>query len=215
MELLNRILLPSINKRTWVLSTKKEMNMESGNHKEIKHPFAIVLAITAGLLRLLPHYPNCTPVGAMTLFSGNKINGISSWLIPIGIMFITDLLLYFPLEQISLKAFSWMTPVIYGSFLLNIAIGRMITPGNLLLKISLYSVLCSTQFFIFTNFFVWLGGDGIAYPLNLGGLILCYEMALPWYSYPMLTDLLFTLGIFGLNDLLEHVFSTSKAEAKS
>ena len=80
--------------------------MESGNNKEIKHPFAIVLAVTAGLLRLVPHYPGCTPIGAMTLFSGNKINGLSSWLIPIGVMFITDLLLYFPLEQISLKAFS-------------------------------------------------------------------------------------------------------------
>ena len=99
--------------------------MESGNNKEIKHPFAIILAVTAGLLRLVPHYPGCTPIGAMTLFSGNKINGLSSWLIPIGVMFITDLLLYFPLEQISLKAFSWMTPVIYGCFLLNVAIGRL------------------------------------------------------------------------------------------
>jgi hypothetical protein len=40
-------------------------------------------------------------------------------------------------------------------------------------------------------------------------------MALPFYSYPMLTDLFFTLGIFGLNSLLEQVFSTSKAQAKS
>ena len=189
--------------------------MESRTNKEINHPFAIIIAISAGLLRLLPHYPNCTPIGAMTLFSGNKINGISSWLIPIGVMGITDLLLYFPLEQISLKAFSWMTPVIYGSLLLNVALGRMITPGNLVLKLSLYSVLCSTQFFIFTNFCVWLGGDGISYPLTLSGLLLCYEMALPWYSYPMLTDLIFTLGIFGLNSLLEQVFLTSKVEAKS
>ena len=29
--------------------------MESGNNKEIKHPFAIVLAVTAGLLRLVPY----------------------------------------------------------------------------------------------------------------------------------------------------------------
>ena len=189
--------------------------MESGNNKEIKHPFAIVLAVTAGLLRLVPHYPGCTPIGAMTLFSGNKIHGLYSWLIPIGVMFITDLLLYFPLEQISLKAFSWMTPVIYGCFLFNVAIGRLITPGNLVLKISLSSVLGSTLFFIFTNFAVWLGGDGIVYPRNFGGLLLCYEMALPFYSYPMLTDLFFTLGIFGLNSLLEQVFSTSKAQAKS
>ncbi|MCY2942143.1 MAG: hypothetical protein NTV50_10820 [Planctomycetota bacterium] len=189
--------------------------MESGNNKEIKHPFAIILAVTAGLLRLVPHYPNCTPIGAMTLFSGNKINGISSWLIPIGVMFITDLLLYFPLEQISLEAFSWMTPVIYGCYLVNIAIGRLITPGNLVLKLSLSSVLGSTLFFIFTNLAVWLGGDGIAYPLNLVGLLSCYEMAIPFYGYPMLTDLFFTLGIFGLNGLLERVFSTSKAQAKS
>jgi hypothetical protein len=108
-----------------------------------------------------------------------------------------------------------MTPVIYGCFLFNVAIGRLITPGNLLLKISLSSVLGSTLFFIFTNFAVWLGGDEIAYPRNFGGLLLCYEMALPFYSYPMLTDLFFTLGIFGLNNLLEQVFSTSKAQAKS
>ncbi len=189
--------------------------MESGSNKELKHPFAIVLAITSGLLRLVPHYPGCTPVGAMTLFSGNRIQGLTSWFIPIGVMFVTDLLLYFPMEQISLKAFSWMTPVIYGSFLLNVAIGRLITPGNLALKISLCSILCSTQFFICTNFAVWLGGDGIAYPLNLAGLLSCYEMAIPFYGYPMLTDLFFTLGIFGLNSLLEQVFLTSKAEAKS
>jgi hypothetical protein len=60
-----------------------------------------------------------------------------------------------------------------------------------------------------------LGGDGIAYPLNLAGLLSCYEMAIPFYGYPMLTDLFFTLGIFGLNSLLEQVFLTSKAEAKS
>ncbi|NBR06975.1 MAG: hypothetical protein EBT92_14595 [Planctomycetes bacterium] len=189
--------------------------MESGINKEIKHPFAIVLAITAGLLRLVPHPPNCTPIGAMTLFSGNKIQGLASYMIPIGVLFITDLLLYFPLEQISLKAFSWMTPVIYGCFLINVAIGKIITPGKVILKVSLYSVLCSTIFFIITNFAVWLGGEGIAYPLSLQGLLLCYNMALPFYHYSMLTDLFFTLSIFGLNTLLEQGFSTLKAEAKS
>ena len=194
---------------------KKEIYMPSGNNKQAHHPFAIALAVTAGLLRLMPHPPNCTPIGAMTLFSGNKIQGFYSWLIPLGVMFITDLLLYFPLEQISLKAFSWMTPVIYGCFLLNVALGKLITPGRLILKISLYSVICSTIFFMVTNFAVWLGSDGISYPRSLGGLLLCYEMALPFYHYSMLSDLFFTLCIFGLNAILEQGLLTSKAEAKS
>lgn len=188
--------------------------MESKMNNENKHPFAIFLAISVGILRLLPHYPGCTPIGAVSLFSGKKVKGIASWCVPLFIMFFTDLLLYFPLEQISLKAFSWMTPVIYGSFLINVAIGKLIMPGKFLLKLSAASVLCSTQFFILTNFAVWLGGDGIAYPLNFGGFLLCYEKAIPFYTYPMVTDLLFCMGIFGLNELLEGKVFRSKVESK-
>ncbi len=188
--------------------------MESKTINKNGHPFAIILAIFAGILRLLPHYPGCTPIGAVALFSGNKVNGIVSWFLPLFIMVFTDLLLYFPLEQISLKAFSWMTPVIYGSFLINVALGKLIMPGKFLLKLSVASVLCSTQFFILTNFAVWLGGDGITYPLNFGGLLLCYEQAIPFYTYPMITDLLFGMGIFGMNELLEIKALRSKVESK-
>ncbi len=39
----------------------------------------------------------------------------------------------------------------------------------------------ATLFFLVTNFFVWVYGNGAPYPYTLGGLLECYTLAIPFY----------------------------------
>src|SRR5690349_19500842 len=59
--------------------------------------FAILLAIlAAAALRLVPHPPNFTPIGAMALFSGAYLgrNGLA-FAAPLGALLLSDLVLGF------------------------------------------------------------------------------------------------------------------------
>jgi hypothetical protein len=52
-------------------------------------------------------------------------------------------------------------------------------------------LLGSTQFFLITNFFVWLGHD-VVYAHTFAGLIACYTEALPFFGWTLGGDLFYT-----------------------
>src|SRR3990172_2742871 len=126
---------------------------------------AVGLTVIGALARLIPHPANFTPVGGASLFAGARLRGWTAYLVPLLLMAATDpilALLY------GYPVFRPLTPVIYGSFLINVWIGRRILQSVSARRIAGASALCSVQFFMLTNAGVWLWGG--LYPLTAAGL---------------------------------------------
>jgi len=159
-----------------------------------------VIALTAGaiLIRLLPHPPNFTPVGGIALFGGAKLGRPWNYLLPIFILFITDLFLGFHATM----------PYVYLSFLITVWLGESGLSHNARLgKVGVAGVASSLIFFLITNFGVWL--EGSLYPKTIGGLWQSYIMALPFLRNMLLADLIFSVGFFALYSRLPEYFLTN------
>lgn len=168
----------------------------------LAQPLAASLAVMAGVMRLLPHPWNMTPVGALGLFGGSRLRSWHAFALPLLVMLVTDALLKVPLALQGHPTVSWVTPFIYASFLGNVLIGRWLCRTLSPLRIGGGAVLCSLQFFVVTNFAVWLLNGEINYPLTLAGLVQCYTLALPFFGGTLAGDLLYTALFFGLYALL-------------
>jgi hypothetical protein len=151
---------------------------------------AIALTILGALLRLLPHPPNFAPIGGTGLFSGSRLRGWEAYLVPLVAMLVTD-----PIRSAMAghyPAYSSMTVVIYASLLVYVFLGRTFlrdsrNPG----RIAAVTLVGSLQFFLITNFFVWLGSE-VEYPHTFAGLISCYTAAIPFLQNTVLGDLFYT-----------------------
>jgi len=161
------------------------------NHTSITPKFFIVLSIIlfAALIRLLPHWPNFTPIAAMALFAGTYFDRKSyAFALPVAAMFISDLV-------IGLHA---SMPAVYLSFMITVFIGMSIRKKVSVGSVMLASVSSSVIFFLITNFASWLASP--FYPQNLLGLAECYIAGLAFFR-----DTTYGLSFF-VNDLLGTVF---------
>jgi Family of unknown function (DUF6580) len=187
--------------------------------------YVAVLGVLAALLRLAPYLfdwgPgvwNLMPVGALALFAGSRLRTRSAWLVPLGVMLISDLLLLYPLSRMGLSSFSLIrTPVIYLSFLAYVAVGRMIRQGELSPPvIGGAALLASVQFFVLTNFASWLVDVRSAtawYTPDLQGLGTCMLMGVPFYKNTLASDLICSALIFGGHAALLWGLGRGKAPA--
>lgn len=167
--------------------------------------WSIGLTVAAGAGRLLSPIPNFTPVGAMGLFGGGRLRGWQAYVLPILIMLATDAVLVFRYAPMKISAINGVTPFVYASFLLYVLLGRWLCRKNCVAGIVIASLLGSVQFFLVTNFAVWLLSDGVRYPHTLSGLGLCYLAGLPFANWTVFGDLLFTGVLFGTYALIAHL----------
>lgn len=159
-------------------------------------PLALSLTVAAALLRLAPHPPNFQPVGGLAVFGGAKFRGWQAWAIPLLAMVVTDPILS---HMAGYPAYSWGTLVIYGCFLINVLLGRVLLRGtNNPGRIAAVTLAGSTQFFLITNFFSWS-----LYPHTAAGLMECYVAALPFFGYTVAGDLFYVGVLFGAYALLK------------
>ena len=142
----------------------------------------IFIALAAA--RFIPHPPNFTSLLALSfyipLFFGRKY--IFSILLS---FFITDLFIGFH----SITFFTWGSVVLIGlssKFFINTLATRIM--GSL-------SGAC--LFYIITNFGVWSQGS---YGYSLNGIINCYTLALPFFTYSLISTLIYS----GVIEVLFH-----------
>lgn len=162
---------------------------------------ALLSAIAAAAaLRLVPHPPNFTPIGAMALFSGAYLG--RRWLAlaaPLAAMLISDLVLGF-------YAGMWVQylAVALVVLLASGVLGR-ISP----LRVGGAALASSALFFVVTNFGTWaLSG---MYPRDLGGLAACYAAAIPFFQNTAAGDLFYAVLLFGGFALLERAVPALRA----
>ena len=154
---------------------------------------AILTAIfVAAALRLVPHPPNFTPVGAMALFGGAYFGKRAlAFVAPLGALLLSDAILGFHSGM----------PYVYGSVALIAVIGCTVAGEVTALRVGAAAVLSSVLFFVVTNFGTWL--DSGMYPHTAPGLAACYIAAIPFFQNTLAGDLFFTALLFGGFALLE------------
>ncbi len=167
------------------------------------------LLIVAALWRLMPYWIpslqntlwNVAPVAAIGIFAAAYIK--PRWLafvLPITVLFGSDVLIAqysgYPLFH---GAFAW----VYGSFALIVLLAYLLRGRVNLLNTTLALIGGSVLFFLITNFGAWLMDDGTMYPDTFSGLLLSYELGLPFYRGTLFGDLLFGGVLFGGYALLK------------
>lgn len=157
------------------------------------------LILAAAISRLIPHPYNFAPIGAMSLmgaayFSDKKF----SFILPFIAMFVSDLLINNILYASYFQGFTLFTPGagwVYGAIALIVLAGIFLLKKVTLPRVIVGSLSASVIFFIVSNFGVWLSDPD--YPLTISGLLLCYEMAIPFFHNTVLGDLVYCSVLFG------------------
>jgi hypothetical protein len=165
--------------------------------------FPVAMTVAIGSVRLLPYLPrfaipypwNFAPVGAMSLYGGARLRLWQALTLPLALMAATDGLIWL------LKGYPPFDPWVYGSLAVTVLLGRLLTRTNSPWRIGAAAVLASAQFFLVTNFGVWMassiapakipGGSAmmtvtesqyptpeVKYAADARGLGACYLMAL-------------------------------------
>jgi hypothetical protein len=154
---------------------------------------ALALILLAAALRIAPHPWNFTPVGAMALFSGALLKDRRlAFLFPLLTLFLGDI--FIGLHK--------LIPIVYASFLINVAIGLWLRDRRTISRISLATLAGATQFFLITNFAVWQFLSG--YPHTASGLVACYAAGIPFFWNTLAGDAFYAALLFGAFALVEH-----------
>jgi hypothetical protein len=172
------------------------------------------IIVAAALSRLVDHPPNVTPMAAIALFGGACFsNRKLAFLAPIAGMFLSDLVLAYTRYHVA--SMLAIQPVVYGCMLATTAIGLLIEDRRSLLQVGEATVAGSVLFYLLTNFAVWVGNAGHAYPQTAAGLAACYTAAIPFFKNTLLGDAAYATILFGGLAALENAMRWLRARTKS
>lgn len=153
----------------------------------------MILAATAS--QFIPHPPNFSPIGALALFGGAQLSDKrAAFLVPLVAMILADLV----------TGLHVLIPFVYGSFALTVCLGFWLRCQRNASRVMAVSIAAAFLFFAITNFGVWalLG----TYPPTPAGLFACYAAAIPYFQNTLLSNLLYSLLLFGGFALAQHRF---------
>ena len=146
----------------------------------LKISIGIFIALAAS--RLIPHPPNFTSLLALSFYVPALL-GIRYLPALVGSFLITDIFIGFH----SLTLFTWGSVILIGfssKFFLSSIYTRV-----------LGALVGALIFFIMTNFGVWSIGS---YGYTLSGLIMCYTLAIPFFTYSLISTFVFSGIIEGI-----------------
>jgi len=150
--------------------------------------YVVLIMIFAGaMMRLIPHWPNFTPIAAIALFGGTFLKRKDlAFLVPVAAMLLSDLVIGFH---------STMLPV-YLSFIAIVGFGLILQKRLTVVNTVSASLGASILFYLVTNFASWSSGL-MPYPMNVAGLVESYIGGLPFLFNGILGDLFYTSVLFG------------------
>jgi hypothetical protein len=144
------------------------------------------------VMRLVPHPGNFSPVAAIALFAGFYFSKKWAIILPLAIMFLSDL---------AIGTYDWkLMAVVYACMALAGAIGVMARKHKNTATIITSSLAVSVIFFLATNFAVWLFSAW--YTRDFSGLMQCYALAVPFFRNNLLGNLFYTGVFFGSYELM-------------
>jgi hypothetical protein len=154
--------------------------------------FAVLTGIilAGAFMRLIPHWPNFTPIAAMALFGGAYFGRrFLAFAIPLAAMMVSDLLIGFHDGMIA----------VYAAFAITVGIGLFLRRRLNAATLIGASLTSSVLFFLITNFASWLTSP-MLYTADFAGLMQSYAAGLVFFNDG-------SLGIsFFMNEVLGGLF---------
>lgn len=143
---------------------------------------------------LLPELPNFSPVAAVAFCGGLFLPGLLAWIVPIGVLFVSDLALG---ALLGYPAFGSAQLISWSCILAVVGIGRFVSKASFSTPRFFSALIASGLiFYIVTNTAAWIGNP--AYPRGLGGLWMSLTTGLPgfppswiFYRNSLVSDVLF------------------------
>jgi hypothetical protein len=168
---------------------------------------ALLLIALGVMTRFLPHPHGAVAIGALAIYTGARLPRWWGLAVPIGALLVSDVLKVFLVWGIEYAGTLWSleSVVRYVTFAVIVLVSGMCRTRRAAGLVAL-SLGASTLFFLTTNFMVWaipreLPGEPLRYARDLGGLLHCYTMGLPFFRNSLIADLLGTTVLFGLDAL--------------
>ena len=169
----------------------------------------ISIILIASLSRLIPHMPNFSPIGAISLFGAAFFKEKwKAFFIPILATWLSDLFINNIIYSNYNSNFIWFHN---GFHWLVFSYGFIVLFGMTLFKSSLtFSRLgigafgSGIIFFIISNFGVWV--NGLMYSKDLLGLINCYIAGIPFFRGTLLGNFFYVPVLFGTYYFLQKRF---------
>jgi hypothetical protein len=159
--------------------------LHSNNKKEnwIQPRAALIsgIVLAAAALRVVPHPINFAPIGALA--------------VPLLSLLAGDIFI----------GFHRLIPYVYANFLASVAIGFLLRRKKSAPRIGAATLAGAIQFFLVTNFAVWLTSTG-SYPKNFSGLAECYLAGVPFFWNTLAGDAFYVALLFGAMALAEKRF---------
>jgi hypothetical protein len=170
----------------------------------------ITIVLATALFRLVPHWPNFTPIAAMALFGAALFE--RKWLglvAPLAAMLLSDALIGFH-SSMGAVYLSFGLTWLLGVWALRPSSRKNVNAG----RIAGASIAASVLFYLITNLAVWYGST--FYPQTVQGLMTCYVAGLAFYNGTsfflngLAGDLFFSALLFGGYYLLQTRFGELK-----
>lgn len=170
-------------------------------NKNIKGIFLIVaMILIAAFSRLIPHLPNFTAIGAMTLFGSAYFNKkYLALFAPLVAMWLSDLVINNVVYAAYNESFVWFQSFqIYTflSLLLITVMGFFLFKKVSTSKVIAGSIVSAVIFFVVSNFGAWLSPYAM-FPHNIAGLIETYIAGIPFLGNNLMGTLFFSTIMFG------------------
>jgi len=146
----------------------------------------------AGPLNVLPHAWHFTPLAASLLFFGARGSHRQMW-IPMVLLVGTDVILtkYMYAYHVSpeqLLIWAWYAAILW--------LGTNLHEKSGFWRIVGAAVTSSVSFFLISNLAAWIAQPEM-YPRTFGGLLMSYTAGIPFYRNTAVSDLFFSLAMFG------------------
>lgn len=177
----------------------------------------VVFAVVSRIFSLENQWYNFASIGAISLFSGVVFkNRPFAILLPLAAFLVSDIVLQLT-SGIGFYGVSQL--FVYVSMIAIVLLGRTMKKASVL-NIFGYAISSSLIFFILTNFGSWFAGFfptpamPAMYPLNIGGLITCFEMGIPFYRNTLMSDMIFSGVLFGAYAMFQ-AFNQNKPLVKA
>ena len=153
----------------------------------------ILLALV--LVRVFFNIPNFNPLGAVALMGG-VLFGKKLWAyaIPLGILFLGDVLIGRTSPMHMEYLFSTSFIFVYASFAAIIGLGMLLAKKPSFVKVVGGSLAAAIVFFLVSNAGSWMYLD--VYPKTLSGLAAAYEAGIPFFRNTLVSQVVFSLGIY-------------------
>lgn len=167
-----------------------------------KYFWIIFMVFIVAISRLLPHPWNFTPVTAMFLFSGAKLErNFRNFFIPLAALFLSDVLInsiiyHGEFSRIFYDGFQY----IYLAYFIIYFFNNIFKP-QLNSRLIVYSFISSIIFFLVTNFAAWIHDP--MYVKSIAGLLSSYAAGIPFFRNAILGDLVYGFAIFYTFHLVE------------